>query len=354
MAKNVDQDAIKDEILERFLNDSSSIGVALVYDWLDAGLLSEAQQQFIFKNVFDSSQSTSIDPLTGKNKWLEGPLLLLPFFKETLEKGQCSAIIQSAITFLRTSTSSIDERTVYQLADVVELMDESEVMELMRICENKIKQSETWRRRHEFMQPFSTTGMTTAYLTFLFNGYQNNGVGIGLISKKLFAFPQWGYGVGHIIECLSDEPSFKRQLVDSLYAGVLNRDTRPIMSYLVGFYLKGTCRQELLDSGGMQLLEFLYMSLLDSSIETGKGSLAAFTEIMRGSDSIAWLDIGKLITWTESYKDKHHIPYLVHLAHLYKWLKQVATDQDLLVKIDEVADGLKESHYSSVRVVFRG
>lgn len=68
MAKDVDQDAIKDEILERFLNDSSAIGVALVYDWLDAGLLSEAQQQFIFKNVFDFSQPTSIDPLTGKNK----------------------------------------------------------------------------------------------------------------------------------------------------------------------------------------------------------------------------------------------------------------------------------------------
>lgn len=141
MAKNVDQDAIKDEILERFLNDSSAIGVALVYDWLDAGILSEAQQQFIFKNVFDSSQSTGIDPLTGKNKWLEGPLLLSPFFKATLEKGQCSAIIQSAITFLRTSTSSMDERTVYQLADVVELMDESEIIELMQICENKIKQS---------------------------------------------------------------------------------------------------------------------------------------------------------------------------------------------------------------------
>lgn len=248
----------------------------------------------------------------------------------------------------------MDERTVYQLADVVELMDESEIIELMQMCENKIKQSETERRRHEFMRPFSTMGMTTAYLTFLFNGYKNNVVEIDLIREKLFTFPQWGYGVGQIIECLADEPSFKRQLIDYLYAGVLNSDTRPIMSCLVGFYLKGTCKQEPLDSGGMQLLELLYMSLLDSNIETGKGALAAFTEIMRDSDSIAWLDIGKLITWTESYKDKHHIPYLVHLAHLYKWLKQVVTDQDLLVKIDEVVDGLKESHYSSVRVVFRG
>ncbi|MEC1719118.1 SIR2 family protein [Schinkia azotoformans] len=356
MAKNGDRDAIKDEILECFLNDSSSIGAALVYDWLDAGLLSEAQQQFIFKKIYGTNPLTSRNPLTGRDKWLEGSLLLLPFFEETLEKGQCSAIIQSAITFLRTSTSSMDERTVYQLANVVELMDESGILELMWICEDKIKQSETERSRHEFMRPFSTIGMTTAYLTFLFNGYKNNVVEMGLLREKLFAFPQWGYGVGQIIECLADEPSFKRQLVDYLSAGVLNSETRPIMSGLVGFYLKGTCKQEPLDSGGMQLLELLYMSLLDSNIETGKGALAAFTEIIRGSDSdsIAWLDIGKLITWTESYKDKHHIPYLVHLAHLYRCLKQVVTDQGLLVRIDEVVDGLKESHYSSVRVVFKG
>lgn len=331
---------ISNELMESVIGHIDYSETNLLYEWLDADLLSDEQKEKIMWETYIKSKECMNDRELQRRRFL-----LLNFFKENVEGHLKKEIIMNAIEIFRESLSSSNIYELYLLGNHVEEMSEDQIKLLMDESENKISQLS-----NRNVSVFSQQEIASSYLYFLNKLRIAGRIANDVFLEKFHQFYQLEINTNEILADLAQNEEYFEVVSEKLLNGSysIHVNVRKNCCFLIGYWLKE--RPELTERD-QELLERILISLNDTNVKVSSEAVRGFALILKDNHKLLPAEIiENVIKVTERSIQRNEISYLTNLAFLYKELSKLETLSDATQrKITQVLERLSHSSYSNVR-----